>query len=109
MGYRKQHPRTLAGSNLAARTDAFVCPDCFEDRVLRDFVRTNASAPTCDFCGASADENIAVSITEFAAHIDGCLRAGYAKAVEGVDCDSGESGWLLTGIRGSFLKKSALK
>jgi HEPN superfamily RES-like protein/RES domain-containing protein len=93
MGYWKNHPLTMAGGNPAAWTDKYACADCFEDPALKNFVRSNASSPTCDFCGASSENELAASITDIATHIDECLRSEYAEAVDGVSWDSGEGGW----------------
>jgi len=89
----KEHPVKKTDGNPTAWTEASVCLDCFEDPALSEFVKANASSPTCDFCGASADEDIAVAVTEIAAHIEGCLRSEYDDAANGVSWDGREGGW----------------
>jgi RES domain-containing protein len=46
----------------SAPDDVFVCPECVEDPYLKDYIRLHAVAPTCSFCGGTANEDIAAAL-----------------------------------------------
>lgn len=54
-----------------------VCPDCFDDPILRTFVQDASSSNSCSFCGESADHPIAAPLEVVAAHIGSALKREY--------------------------------
>lgn len=48
-----------------SETGGDICPACVSDYALADWIRANASATRCSFCGAEAEEPIAASLDEF--------------------------------------------
>lgn len=36
--------------------DKYVCPDCFDEECLKQVIRDNVAASTCNYCGLSAEE-----------------------------------------------------
>lgn len=57
--------------------DLRVCADCFGDDGLKDFVRSQADAKQCSFCGATASDDIAAPLGEVVDHILSCLARDY--------------------------------
>jgi hypothetical protein len=51
----------------------FVCDDCVDEAALKAFIRDNAEAESCDFCGREAETPIACPVDDFFA----ALRAGF--------------------------------
>jgi len=57
--------------------DLRVCPDCFGDDGLKDFVRGHADATQCSFCGATGSDDIAAPLREVIDHMLSCLARDY--------------------------------
>jgi Zn ribbon nucleic-acid-binding protein len=54
-----------------------VCPDCFEDQALKEFIEDAASATSCDFCGAASDQNIAAPLIDVFLRMNESLERKY--------------------------------
>ncbi|HLY22029.1 MAG TPA: HEPN-associated N-terminal domain-containing protein [bacterium] len=72
----------------------YVCPNCFGDEELRNFIEGAAAALECDFCGARSDVPIAASLDVVADHIAEYLHLEYTDPADsGLPFDSGEGGY----------------
>ena len=72
----------------------YVCPDCFDDDGLREFVQENAVAEECSFCGVRGDGPIAAEISNVLAHIRECIEQEYDDAANCLPYESAEGGYI---------------
>lgn len=71
----------------------FVCPDCFADQGIRDFIARSASSNECSFCGSVSEVPIAAPFKEVARHMSDCLRTEYDDAANCLPYCSGDGGY----------------
>lgn len=74
--------------------DKYVCPDCFDDYAIKDFITKNAEKTACDYCGNSSPKAIAAPIDEVLHIIMDGIRSEWGNPEdEGVAWESKEGGW----------------
>jgi hypothetical protein len=79
-----------------ASVDAWVCPDCLDDPVLKAAVKQAADARACGYCGEESDDApLAAPVDVILPLIVDGLRAEYEDPVEQCPYDSSEGGWQL--------------
>ena len=71
----------------------FVCPGCFTDPHLKEFVRDHAVERTCDFCGARGRKLLAARLTEVTEFMEERILRHYDRAVDNLPYDGGEGGY----------------
>jgi len=59
MGRAKEEWARQCELGYSSVGEKFVCPECFEDYAIREFVVAHASSEECSYCGKSATEPIA--------------------------------------------------
>jgi hypothetical protein len=78
-------------------SDNFVCGACFGNQGLRDFCSQRAEhyeQLECDFCGATANEPIAIPVDEVIEHINSCVHRYFDDPGNaGLPYVSAEGGW----------------
>lgn len=74
--------------------DDNVCPDCFDDEGLKDFVRCKVRANACTFCANESDTPIAASMGDVLDYINECLRLEYDMAEEYLPYETAEGGYI---------------
>ena len=74
--------------------EKYVCPNCFDDYAIKDFINENAEKNDCDYCGASSPKAISAPIDEVL-HLlmDGIHLEWGAPEDEGVPWEFREGGW----------------
>lgn len=78
-----------------SEADGDICPDCVSDNALAYWIRANASATACSFCGSDADEPIAASFDEFIGVVlDGISFDWNDPDDEGISYVSAEGGYM---------------
>ncbi len=80
---------------LYTSSDTNVCADCFNDYAIKEFIRANASALKCDFCGKKTRRNnIAAPFDDvFEFIMEGIDSQWGDPSNEGVGWDGREGGW----------------
>lgn len=74
--------------------EKFVCPDCFEDYAIQEFIVASASSEECSYCGKSAAEPIAAHMNDVLEFIaEGISHEWGNPENEGVPYESREGGW----------------
>src|SRR5229473_997094 len=68
----------------------FVCAECFGDPALKDFIRLNAAAKLCTYCGNRRAAKIAAPIHLVVDRILEGLTLLYDDAANGLGFDAGE-------------------
>jgi hypothetical protein len=77
--------------------DRNVCSECFADEAIQNFVKANASARKCDFCGKKSKKEIAVPFDDVADIIvRGISFEWNSPDNEGVSYESAEGGYQAT-------------
>jgi hypothetical protein len=71
----------------------FVCADCVDDDALKSFVRENAVADRCDYCGRRANEPIACPTDDFMQALQEGFDVDWDDALEFMPFDGGD--WAL--------------
>lgn len=74
-----------------AHDNRVVCSGCFEDHDLRTFVRANATASKCSFCGTRSKS---APIDDVADYIEGRMAEFYGKAIDQLPYESREGGYI---------------
>lgn len=70
--------------------DKMVCPDCVEDKFLKDLICHSASACLCDYCGTTANNPHAAPVEAIMPAVASALNYFYAEPNEaGVPYDGG--------------------
>jgi hypothetical protein len=77
----------------AGPIDGFVCDRCFEDEAIAVFVRENATAETCTYCGRSASEPIAADADSVVDLIMEGIQTEWVDPVEELAYESAEGGY----------------
>jgi hypothetical protein len=79
MGIEKHQCLAMLDTDMrpGAVAGSYVCDRCFDDRGIREFVRTNASSRRCDFCLRTARSEIAAELPHVVRYIHGCLSREY--------------------------------
>ena len=97
MGFYKQLQIKIdeGGADPSVIGGRCVCPDCFDEPGIQDFIRGNVSSDTCNFCGATNDDEveIAADLELVLDHIVDCMRLEWDDPNNCVGWDSGEGGW----------------
>jgi hypothetical protein len=76
--------------------DKYVCPKCFEDYAIQDFIRSSASEKCCSYCGKRSRSPIAAEMDEVLSFIARGLHREYEDPAENVGRDNeSESGWAI--------------
>src|SRR5215472_9904079 len=79
----------------------YVCPECFDEEFLKEFVRERAETSECDYCGSTAEELTGDKAALIAAPFD-CVMEIIAEGLqsewndadnEGVPYESAEGGY----------------
>jgi hypothetical protein len=93
MGFYKelamqQHERSCS------TVDGWVCAECFDDYAIEAFIKSNAEASDCSYCGASSPEPIAASADDVAGLIMEAIQTEWVDPVEESPHESAEGGYL---------------
>ena len=74
--------------------DDNVCPECFDDDGLKDFIESNVRANACTFCANESNTPIAASMVDTLDYINECLRLEYDMAEEYLPYETAEGGYM---------------
>jgi hypothetical protein len=83
--------------------DKHVCPNCINDYAIQDFIRDNAVAQVCSYCGREEDEPIAAHMDEVIPFIADGINSEYEDPANSVGYESAEGGYLLPTMDGDDL------
>jgi hypothetical protein len=75
----------------------YVCDQCVSDPALQEFIRANASATSCDYCGREAEAPIACLFDEFAEALRDGFEVDWGNALEYMPFDGGD--WAIPGAQ----------
>ena len=75
-------------------TMEFICHNCFEDRGLVEFIKSNAIATECDSCLTEDNVPIAAHIDEVSEHFIDCLFREYTLAADELGWVGSEGGYI---------------
>jgi hypothetical protein len=87
MGQHKA--RLYDGDGITPTPGKYVCPKCFDDEALQDFVRNHASSRFCSYCSQKSNRDIAAPFDAVAEHIFACLEERFQDAAHGVGWEGG--------------------
>lgn len=72
--------------------EIFVCPWCFEEEGLRNFIRSCGGKEPCTYCGSVGEGTC--TLEELLTHAFSCIQTEWGKAAdEGLPYESREGGW----------------
>jgi hypothetical protein len=83
-----------------ADEEIVVCPHCFEEESLQDFIRSRGGKSPCTYCGAVAEGTC--MLDELLNHAMDCIRTEWRHpADEGLPCETREGGWQFAEVIGT--------
>lgn len=94
MGIAKQNYLDQPGRGYCDIGDKYVCPDCFEDKAIKDFIKLEATEYLCDYCKNENSEIITAAIDKVLEFImEGIFFEWEDPNNPGVRWNSGETRW----------------
>jgi hypothetical protein len=87
MGQHKA--RLFDGDGITPTPGKYVCPKCFDDGALQDFIRKHVSCRFCSYCSRKSNRDIAAPFDAVAEHIFECLEKRFQDATHGVGWEGG--------------------
>ena len=75
--------------------EKYVCPQCFGDYAIKEFIMANAVANDCSYCEETATEALAARMDDVLSFIAEGLHREYEDPVKGVGYESAEGGYRL--------------
>jgi hypothetical protein len=73
--------------------EKYVCPNCFDDYAIKDFIETHATACNCNYCENAAEHPIAAEMDEVLSFISEGLHREYEDPANSVGYCSAEGGY----------------
>jgi len=73
--------------------EKFVCPECFEDYAIKEFIEAHASSDECSYCGKTGDEPIAAHMDDVLAYIAEGIGSEWNMPEAELPYESREGGW----------------
>lgn len=74
-------------------SDSNVCPQCFEDKGLKEYIVQNAFAAGCDYCAGGKDGRPSIDFNSLMEYILDCIKLEWDDPVNCMGWDSGEGGY----------------
>lgn len=94
MGQAKEYYYSQLDRGYFDIGEKWVCPNCFDDYAIKEFIKDHAEEKHCDYCGRKSRKIISAPIDEVLHHImDGIHSEWGAPENEGVPWESREGGW----------------
>lgn len=92
MGQAKRMWEEAIERGFAVDENIIVCPDCFDEEALRDFIRSCAGTTPCTYCGKVGGGTC--TLEELLDHVMSCIRTEWGQpADEGLPYETREGGW----------------
>ena len=99
MGQAKREWEESLARGFHSMCDKSVCEACLGDYAIKDFIRQNAEAKHCDYCGGSAEDSDVSAVpidTVMAVIVQGIEQEWAEPTADGVSWISSEGGWQLS-------------
>ncbi|EGV17873.1 HEPN-associated N-terminal domain-containing protein [Thiocapsa marina] len=92
MGQAKRMWEEAMERGFAVDENIVVCPDCFDEEALRDFIRNSGGTTPCTYCGTVGEGTC--TLEELLDHAMSCIRTEWGQpADEGLPYETREGGW----------------
>ena len=92
MGQVKRMLEDALDFGFSVDEDIFVCPDCFEEEGIQDFIRSCGGKDPCTYCGRVGEGNC--TLEELLCHAFSCIITEWGHpADEGLPYETREGGW----------------
>jgi hypothetical protein len=95
MSWSKRQLERQMDEEWSSVGNKFVCPDCFDDYAIKEFVVVNAVANQCSYCEQTADAPIAAEMDEVISFISEGIHREYEAPVHNVHYETAEGGYTM--------------